>query len=102
MVEFMHNINITTFPDEILRTNKQTGQIVPLRNIVGGPIEPSVHNWSRGLYQTMALQKHLYVRSKRHLDTALDRPASSYLPTNDLVTLIWNVSRLKNSLLKGF
>ncbi len=28
--------------DEIIRTNKQTGQIVPLRNIVRGPIEPTV------------------------------------------------------------
>ncbi len=36
MIEFMHNINIMTFPDEIIRTNKQTGQIVPLRNIVRG------------------------------------------------------------------
>ena len=30
------------FPDEIIRTNKQTGQIVLLRNIVRGPIEPTV------------------------------------------------------------
>ncbi len=62
MIEFMHNINIMTFPDEIIRTNKQTRQIVPLRNIVRGPIEPTVPQldyWSRGLYQTMALQKHL-------------------------------------------
>ncbi len=42
MIEFMHNINIMIFPDEIIRTNKQTGQIVPLRNIVRGPIEPIV------------------------------------------------------------
>ncbi len=36
MIEFMFNINIMIFPDEIIRTNKQTGQIVPLlvRNIV--------------------------------------------------------------------
>ncbi len=42
MIEFMHNINIMTFYDEIIRTDKQTGQIVPLRNIVCGPIEPTV------------------------------------------------------------
>ena len=42
MIEFMHNINIRTFYDEIIRTSKQTGQIVPLRNIVRGPIEPTV------------------------------------------------------------
>jgi hypothetical protein len=42
IIEFMHNINIMIFPDEIIRTNKQTGQIVPLRNIVRGPIEPTV------------------------------------------------------------
>ncbi len=41
MIEFMHNINIMTFYDEIIRTNKQTGQILPLRNIVRGPIEPN-------------------------------------------------------------
>jgi hypothetical protein len=28
MIEFMHNINIMHFPDEIIRTNKQTSQIV--------------------------------------------------------------------------
>jgi hypothetical protein len=42
MNESMHNINIMTFPDEIIRTNKQIGQIVPLRNVVRGPIEPTV------------------------------------------------------------
>jgi hypothetical protein len=42
VIEFMHNINVRTFPDEIIRTNTQTGQIVPLRNIVRGPIEPTV------------------------------------------------------------
>jgi hypothetical protein len=42
MIEFMHNINIMAFPDEVIRTNKQTGQIVPLRNIVRGSIEPTV------------------------------------------------------------
>jgi hypothetical protein len=42
MIEFMHNINIMIFPDEIIWTNKQTGQIVPLRNNVRGPIEPTV------------------------------------------------------------
>ncbi len=42
MIEFMHNMNIMTFHDAIIRTNKQTGQIVPLRNIVRGPIEPTV------------------------------------------------------------
>jgi hypothetical protein len=37
----MHNINIMVFPDEVIRI-KQTGQIVPLRNIVRGPIEPTI------------------------------------------------------------
>jgi hypothetical protein len=36
----MHNINIMFFPDEVIRINKQIGQIVPLRNIVRGQIEP--------------------------------------------------------------
>ncbi len=42
MIEFMHNISIMIFPDEIILTNKQTGQIVPLRNIMRGPIEPTI------------------------------------------------------------
>ncbi len=42
MIEFMHTINIMTCHDEIIRTNKQIGQIVPLRSIVCGPIEPTV------------------------------------------------------------
>jgi hypothetical protein len=42
IIEFMHNINIMFFPDETIRTNKQTGQIVPLLNIVLGPIEPTI------------------------------------------------------------
>ncbi len=42
IIEFMHNINIMPFLEEIIRTNKQIGQIVPLRNIVRGPIEPTV------------------------------------------------------------
>jgi hypothetical protein len=42
MIEFMHNINIMQYPDEIIRSHKQTNQIVLLRNIVHGPIEPTV------------------------------------------------------------
>ena len=42
MIDFMHNINIMHYPDEIIRTHKQTGKIVLLRNIVCGPIEPTV------------------------------------------------------------
>ncbi len=42
MNELMHNINIMTFPDEIIRSKKQASQIVPLHNIGRGPIEPTV------------------------------------------------------------
>ncbi len=42
IIEYMQNINIIAFPDEVIRVNKQTGQIVPLRNVVCGPIEPTV------------------------------------------------------------
>ncbi len=45
VIEFMHNINILIFPDKIIQTNKQSGQIVPLCNIVRGPIEPTVPQW---------------------------------------------------------
>ncbi len=38
----MYNINTMVFSDEVIPINKQTGQIVPLRNIVRGPIEPTV------------------------------------------------------------
>jgi hypothetical protein len=40
MIEIMRNMNIMIFPDEIIRTNKQTSQIVPLRNIVCSPMTP--------------------------------------------------------------
>ncbi len=33
---------IMVFPDEVIRNNKQKGQSVPLRNIVRGPIEPTI------------------------------------------------------------
>jgi hypothetical protein len=42
MIELMNKINIMIFPDEIIWTNKQTSQIVPLHNIVRGPIEPTI------------------------------------------------------------
>jgi hypothetical protein len=42
IIVYMHNIIIMTFPNEAIRVNKQTGQIVPLRNIVCGPIKPTV------------------------------------------------------------
>jgi hypothetical protein len=59
IIEYMHNINIMAFPDEAIRINKQTGQIVPLRNIVRGTIEPTVtigvvgciRQWSFGRIQ---------------------------------------------------
>ncbi len=38
----MHNINIMVLSDEVIRINKQTGQIVPLCNIVHEPIEPTI------------------------------------------------------------
>ncbi len=42
IIEYMHNINIMAFPDEVIRINKQTGQLVPLHNIVCGPVEPDI------------------------------------------------------------
>jgi hypothetical protein len=42
IIVFMHTTTITTFQDEVIRVNTQTGQIVPLCNIVLGPIEPTV------------------------------------------------------------
>ncbi len=40
-IDYMHNIIIIAFPD-VIRVNKQTGHSVPLRNIVRGPIKPTV------------------------------------------------------------
>jgi hypothetical protein len=42
IIEYMHSINIMAFPDEAVRVNKQTAQIVPLRNLVRGSIKPTV------------------------------------------------------------
>ncbi len=42
IIVFMHTINITAFPDDFIRTHKQTCQMVPLRNIVRGPFEPTL------------------------------------------------------------
>ncbi len=42
IIECMHDIAIMAFPDDVIRVNKQTGQIVLLHNIVRGPIEPTV------------------------------------------------------------
>ncbi len=39
IIDFMHNISILTFPDEVIRVNKQTGQIL---HIVLRPIEPTI------------------------------------------------------------
>ncbi len=50
IIEYMPNIIIMTYPDEIVRTSTITKQIVPIRNN---------HNWSRGLYLTMELQRHI-------------------------------------------
>jgi hypothetical protein len=66
MIEFMHNINIMTFPNVMIRTNKQTGKSVPLRNIVRGPIQPTVpqlESWaiSDNVWRFRSIQ---HVRSK--------------------------------------
>ncbi len=74
MIEFMHNINIMTFPNEIIRTNKQTRQIVPLRNIVRGPIEPTVPQLESWAVSDNGTSEAF--NSKWHLDAARDRPAS--------------------------
>jgi hypothetical protein len=42
IIGFMHSITIMAFPDGVIRSEKQTGQIVVLRNIVCGSIEPNV------------------------------------------------------------
>jgi hypothetical protein len=63
MIEFMHNINIMTFHDEIIRTDKQTSQIVHLRKIMRGPIEPTVpqlESWAvsdNGASETLNMYK---------------------------------------------
>jgi hypothetical protein len=42
IVEYVITIVIMNFPDEFIRTSKKTRQIVPLCNMVRGPIEPAV------------------------------------------------------------
>ena len=48
MIEFMHNINIMYFPDEIIRTNKQTGQIVPDTHHLNNHMIEMVQKYMRG------------------------------------------------------
>ncbi len=47
IIEYMHSINFMVFSDEVIWINKQTGQIVPLHNIVCGPIKPTVMGYIR-------------------------------------------------------
>jgi hypothetical protein len=50
IIDYMHNIIIMTYPDEIIRTSRKTRQIVPLRNIVCvDPQSLLCHNWNHGL-----------------------------------------------------
>ena len=42
IIEYMNNIKNMAFPDEVIRVNKKTRLIVPLRNMVRGPIQPTV------------------------------------------------------------
>ncbi len=61
MIEFMHNINIMTFHNEIIRTNKQTSKPVrlyPCTTSCVVRLSRLYHNRSLGLYQIMALQNH--------------------------------------------
>ncbi len=51
IIEYVHNITIMTSPDEVIRVNKQTGQIVPLHNTLCGPNEPTIQqleSWDGG------------------------------------------------------
>ncbi len=92
------------FPDEIIRTNKQTGQIVPLRNIVRGPIESTIthlESWAVSVYQTMALQKHLICMKQMTFGCSTGQTRWLILANEwCLVTQSRNVSRLQNRSLK--
>ena len=66
MIEFMHNINIMPFPDEIIRTNKQTSQIVLLCNIVRGPIEPTVTQLESWAVSDNGAKSGIIFRKKRY------------------------------------
>ncbi len=46
IIEYMHNINIMSFPDEVIRVNEQTAQIVPLRNVMREPTVPQLESWA--------------------------------------------------------
>ncbi len=75
MIEFMHNINIMIFANEIIQTNQQTSQIVLLRNIVLGPIEPTVpqlESWAvsdNGASEAFNMYKANDIWTQHGLDT---------------------------------
>ncbi len=102
MIKSMHT-NIMTFPDEIIRTNKQTGQIVPLRNIVRGPIEPTVtqlESWAvsdNGTSEAFNMYKANDIWMQHGTDPQV----------NTCRRMIWlrrvgMISLLQNCLLRGF
>jgi hypothetical protein len=58
MIEFMQNINIMIFPDEIIGLTSKPVRLYPYATLCVVQLSQPYHNRSRGLYQTMALQKH--------------------------------------------
>jgi hypothetical protein len=79
IIEYMHNITIMTFPDEVIRVDKQTGHIVPLHYIVHGPIEPTVpqlESWAvsdNGASDTI----NLYKANDIWVQHGLDQPRNT-------------------------
>ena len=67
-----------TFPDEIIRTKTQTGHIVPLHNIVCGPIEPTVPQLESWAVSDNGASEAFNMYEANDIWTALDRPASEY------------------------
>ncbi len=59
MIEFMHNINIMTYTMKSSRLTSEPVRLYPYATLCVVQSSQPYRNWSRGLYQTMALQKHL-------------------------------------------
>jgi hypothetical protein len=83
IIEHMHNNSNMTFSDTVIRVNKQTRQIVPLRNNVCGPIEPAVpqlESWDVSDNHDGALDAiNLYEANNIWVQHGLDQPGITCL-----------------------
>jgi hypothetical protein len=88
IIEYIHNITIMAFPDDVIRVNKHTEKIVPLRNKVCGPIEPTVPQLKSWAVSDNCASEASICMRQMTFGHSRAGPASGsrYLPTNDLAS----------------